>query len=554
MDVAALFEMDWLDKSPLTSVLQRNRGRWIHFSRGAPNRDYRQAKLLPEPERPAYYDRRLSKQYQRDLTAVKRKNAIHTVPKMGVNPRSMWQDPKGVYFYPVDWVLAGSERVRSGNQYGLDYPYYYIVELNLNDPNGVNLGTMTWQDVETIAKRNGWFDQMQEFRQQSPEDQKKGMFDYSRPELPGSFFWHFIDRGVKDGKMKWTTAYRGVSFVRDPNLSIIHSNEPDQVLVLDPRIIKIVDVGENKRPVKAGEGSDTLAQWMHVLLSIIKQIRGEFGGDLAWNKKRPTLSFSKGWGKFTLSVPERSSYFGEVGLALSFSYGRAYDSMYIDYKALLNSGIEQIVAQIRARVERVAARKTDLLFKPIIGIDDAKRLMIEQMTDHLGMSIKTRISNSETAENRRYNAVDLHGEVQREIDRVLIKTTCFLDLKEQEIGGSCNVWAGRHHLISAPSSHDEDFTEPAPMFASIAHKARDNLDSMIRSFAPKAEGRMYDRNPRFDSEATVTAFLGWLIKNCGLSLGGTLAQEFAAEIAAFETYPEKRALLADIAYVMNSKW
>lgn len=391
------------------------------------------------------------------------------------------------------------------------------------------------------------------FRQQSPEEQKKGMFDYSRPDLPGSFFWHFIDRMVKDGKMKWTTAYRGVSFVRDPNLSIIHSNEPDQVLVLDPRIIKIVDVGENKRPVTAGEGSDSLAQWMHVLLSIIKQIRGEFGGDLAWNKKRPTLSFSKGWGKFTLSVPERSSYFGEVGLSLTFSYGRAYNSMFIDYKALLNSGIEQIAAQIRDKVERIAARKSDLLFKPIIAIDDAKRLMIDQMADHLGMSIKTRISNSESQE-RRYNAVDLHGEVQREIDRVLIKTACFLDLKEQEIGGSCNLWVGKHHLISAPSSHEEDFTEPMPMFASMARKARENLDVMIRSFAPKAEGRMYDRNPRFGSEDTVTAFVGWLIKNSGLSLGGALAQEFAAEIAVFEAYPEKRALLSDIAYIMNTKW
>ena len=135
-----LFEMDWYDKSPMTAVLQQNRGKWIHFSQGAPNRDYRTATLLPEPEAPAYYDRRKTKQYQRNLRAVQRKNAMANVPKMGINPKSMWQDPKGVYFYPVNWLLSGTERITSGQQHGINYPYYYIADINLNDANGVNLG------------------------------------------------------------------------------------------------------------------------------------------------------------------------------------------------------------------------------------------------------------------------------------------------------------------------------------------------------------------------------------------------------------------------------
>ena len=318
----------------------------------------------------------------------------------------MWQDPKGVYFYPVNWLLSGPERLLSGGQHALDYRYYYVVDLNLNDPNGVNLGTITWPEIEAIAKRNGWFESMEEFRKQPIDVQKKQLFHYSRPELPGSFFWHFVDRMVKDGKITWAKAYRGVSFVRDPNLSIIHSNEPDQVLVLDPRIIKIIDFGENKNPIKWGEDSDKLKTWLHGLMAIIKQVRGEYGGELTWKNKLPTLTFGKGWGKFILTIPERSSALGDVGLSLSYTYGRAYDSMYVGYKDLSNQSVDQIVQTIRNRVDQTAKLKSDLLFKPVITIEEGKKIMVEQVMDNHDVSINVRISNSS---NPHYNDVTLHS-------------------------------------------------------------------------------------------------------------------------------------------------
>jgi hypothetical protein len=550
MDLITLFEMDWYDKSPLTAVLRRNRGRWVHFSQGAPNRDMRRIKQLPEPTQPSYYDRRKTKQYQRDLAAVKRKNATHAVPKLGINPKSIWSDPKGIYFYPVDFLLSGFERIMSGNQHGLAYPYYYIVDLNLNDPNGVNLGTITWPQIEAIAKRNGWFDQMQAFRQLPADDQQKKLFSYARPDLPGSFFWHFIDRMVKDQQMTWSRAYRGISFIRDPNLSIIHNNEPDQVLVLDPRIIKIVEMGENNQPVKAGGGSDSIEQWMHVLLTIIRQVRGEYGGDLTWMKKKPTLSFAKGSGKFALSIAERSSQM-EVGLNLSITYGRASDSMHIGYDSLNKQNVEQVVQSLRAKIEQIAARKSDLLFTPLISIAAGKQLMIDQITDRLGLSIGTTIYNSD----QRYSSVNLHGEIQREIDRVTIKTTCHLSLTPDKMSASCNVWAGNQYLITAMSDYQEEYTNPSAMLASVALKVRENFDNMANYYAPKTGTRStYDRNARFSSDKEFVAFKGWVVIKSGLSLDGELRQQFAAEVAAFEEYPDKRNLLADIAYVLNSKY
>lgn len=546
MDLGTLFEADWYDKSPLVAVLRRNRGRWIHFTRGAPNRDIHNVALLPEPNRPSSYDPKAMRRYKHELTAVRRKNAVHSVPKLGVNPHSQWRDPKGIYFYPIDFLLTATDRIATGNQYGLDAQYYYIADLNLNDPNGVNLGTMTWEQVTVIAKRNGWYDRMEEFRQMPPEEQKKNLFSYAHPELPGSFFWHFIDRMVKDGKMTWGKAYRGVSYIRDPNLSIIHNNEPDQVLVLAPRLIKVIELGENKSPVR-GEASDELSHWWHAMMAVIKQIRGEYGGDLTWMKKRPTLKFTKGYGHFELTVPTRSETM-QIGLNLDVTYGRAYDQIHLGYDTFRKESVDAIVERLHKHIEQIAARKNDLLFTPILPIDAAKRMMTTQMTSDLGLSIRTRIYNS--AKQKNYNSIALRGVTQREIDQILIKTQCYLDLKPDKISGSCNVWAGEQHLISAMSDYQQEFTEVGPMLANIASKVRENFDTMASWYAPETK----TLRPRFHTEAEVVAFKGWAILNSGLRLDGTLVEKFKDDIAAFESYPDRSDLLYRIAYVMNSRY
>ena len=545
-----LIEMDFYDRSPLTAVLKAHRGKWIHFSRGAPNRDWQTIKRLPDPEKPAYYDRYKTKQYKRDLAAVQRKNATHPVPKMGINPKSMWSDPKGVYFYPTDWLLSGPERVRNLNQYGMDYPFYYICDLNLNDPNGIDLGTMTWEQVEAIAKRNGWFEQMQEFRQLPPEEQKTKLFSYSRPDLPGSFFWHFIDRMVKDGKITWTKAYKGVSYIRDPGLSIIHSNEPNQVLVLDPKIIKIITMGENKNPLKP-TGQDELGQWMHALLSIIKAVRGEMGGALTWQKKRPILNFEAGWGKFELTISTRTGGEMEPGLSLTYRYGRAEDSMTFNRQNLSESTVEQIVGRIVGRARQIAARKTDLLFKPFMSVEEGQRFMLNKMLDGREGTIKTTIYNSDNA--KWPSSLSLHGDVAFEADRVRFEVKPYMMIYPDHFHASINVHAGRHGLIYGTTPYGENWTDPEAAMKAMADAMAESFNNMARQFGPQQSSR-YRSHPVLGSDEELAAFKGWVILNCGVSLQGVLREHFAAEIAAFEAYKDKRVLLSDIAYVLNSRY
>lgn len=245
-----LTELDWYERSPLADILRRHRGRWVHFSRGAPNRDIYQLhqnnQLLPTPDRPANtYSSRAMKAHQRQVSRINRMNATEPVPKIGVNPRKFHRDPFGIYFYPVDWVLSGTEKLRRGDQYGQDMPVYHIADIDLSSP-GVVLGSVRWEQVEEIAARNGWRDQLDAFRALPPEQQKATLPRYSNPDKPGAVLWHFVERLVAKGETTWAKAYRGLTYIRDDGNSIIHSNEPDQLLVLDPRIIKVVETGRTR--------------------------------------------------------------------------------------------------------------------------------------------------------------------------------------------------------------------------------------------------------------------------------------------------------------------
>jgi hypothetical protein len=221
---------------------------------------------------------------------------------------------------------------------------------------------------------------------------------------------------------------------------------------------------------------------------------------------------------------------------------------------LRDQSIEQVVQTITARIEQIAARKSDLLFTPVLSIAEGKQVMVQQLADNLGLSIKTTIYNAEKPDQRRYSSVTMHGEIQREVDRVPLKTACYLNLHETTMDASCNVWAGKQYLISAMGDYQQEFTAPGPLMLSIAQKMRENFDNMANYFAPKTKPGQYDRNPRFSTNDEFVAFKGWVVVNCGLSLNGELRKQFASEVAAFEAYPDQRVLLNDIAYVLNSKY
>ena len=67
----------------------------------------------------------------------------------------------------MDWILGrASRRIADGTQYGLDWPFFYIVEVNFSMPGAV-LSKVTWDDVEALVPEAELHDLVVELRSQS---------------------------------------------------------------------------------------------------------------------------------------------------------------------------------------------------------------------------------------------------------------------------------------------------------------------------------------------------------------------------------------------------
>ncbi len=315
-------------------------------------------------------------------------------------------------------------------------------------------------------------------------------------------------------------------------------------------------MGDNRNPVTAvaGTSQEEINQWMHVLLTIMKTVRGEVGGDLSWKDKRPTLSFRRGQGSFVLTIPVRSGNDMERGLSMSYAYGRAEGSMSVSRDELDELGIEQIVGKIIAKTKTVAGFKSDLLFKPFMSIADGQRFMAEQLVEGSGMTFSTRITNSEGGE-RRWNAVYLHGDLEHEVDRVVCKLVTTMILYETYFSARVTLTAGKHNLAWGETPYNEHWTDLDLAMPAMAEALAKNFQSSAGQFDPaqkKSSG--YNTNPRFSSEEEFTAFKGWVALRSGINLQGHFKQQLTTEIAAFNNYPDQRPLVSDISYCLNSKW
>lgn len=251
-----LLEMDFYDRSPIVPILKKYRDKWVHFSRGV---------------RPKFDSAEKS-----------------SIPHIGINYKSHHGDPKGIYFYPISYILSGVEKVLSGRQYGLDFEFFYICDIDQSTP-GINLGTINWIGISQLAYKNGWGEFYTEFREKPLDEQKSLLNRWVDINKPGAFLWGFVDYMDNHKIINKNKAYRGMNWIYDPNNSIIHSNEPHQILVLNPEIIKII----YSSSTKSNHKEELETEYKTVIINLFKKIRGEYGnGIISWKYKVPSLTFS----------------------------------------------------------------------------------------------------------------------------------------------------------------------------------------------------------------------------------------------------------------------
>ena len=538
-----LLELDYYDKSPMGRVLARNRGRWIHFTNGAPNRPHPgEQKLVPMPKRDdyalgGYRADSERKRLARDTARAERMNALQRVPKLGINPKpTSHRDPYGIYFYPVDFLLTGTESIRDGQQYGLNMAYYFIVDINLHDPAGIVLNTVTWEQVEAIATRNGWIDKLQAFRALPPEQQKAAIASYAKLDIPGSVMWHFVERmaGYSDGsgnRNVWNTCFRGISFLRDQNGSIIHKNEPDQILVLNPRVIKVIEQGDTKAITNTDDRYGFKGH-QYALMNIVKAIRGEVGGDLQWDKKKPTLTFQIGKAQFTLTL---SDGYGSTGINVSYTLGRSTGGFHTGSNDLRDKSAVEIVDSLLTQARRIAARKSDLLFRPVLNSRQAAAFLTEVVGDGHPLTITETISNDSSKD--KYLNVHTRGVGERTVDGMVHRTDVRIDVHPHDFDLGVTLSIDGQGIATCYSMNRFTPEQQDEALDDITAKVIESLEHHFRQVSP--ENTYAKSYARFADATEWAAYKGWVALTCGLNLGGRLRDHYAADIAVFEQSDRK---------------
>lgn len=533
-----LIELDWRDRSPVAHALQQHKGRrrFVHFS-------------------------------------PINKIGVNASTKPGV--KSAHQDPAGVYFYPVDWVLTtDKDGVISGHQYGFDRPYWFVADVNWSAPGGIILSQMTWDDLRAIARRNGWLDAFESFMARPPEE--RPLPHYRKADVPGSMFWHFCDAMNKVRhyaevmdmskntipSMTWQQSLRGVSFVYDDNTSTIHSNEPHQLLVIDPRVYRIVDSGVNRLALgphrNTWSGNPPFKDrgewefWAPAIKEIMARVAREYGGSIRWVKKdsshkhrEPEAVFSVGDRSFALTFTYRNS----PDFWLSYRYGRAEG--WRDIKEIEHLNIDDIMERVHAKVDEVMALESDLLFKPVIDEDEAKKIVAEKLIAAPLDTWTTKIDNDSSRKKidingeRRWNEFGLSlrtlGDVTIYEDHVSFGAYFFVNDK------SAFLTAHTYSFDGAVDPRSQDLTEA---FESLTSSFDKTFDLRVQSLGPGEQKFHYRFQPKIPADM-LDAFKGWMIVASGFKFGDVLASRYKDEVAAYHAYEDKDALHDTIAYVLK---
>lgn len=489
-----LSEVDWYERTRLTGVLEQNKGRWIHFT---------------------------------------------NIPKLGVNPRSVWAEngPYGVYFYPVDFLLKRPDRARDGNQYGTNLPYYFIADLDLSS--GINLQKITMDEVRALAERNGW---AQWFR---PEDMIGGQ--------PGAYMWRVLRNLHEANTISWNAALKGVNFVIDEDKVMYGHLEPEQIVVMNPRIIKNVTMGRNDNVGhKAVSGDErTFQAWLPAYKKVIDRLKAKYGGVLRWQEDKELLAYNKPKAKvrhrapslpslafkiddkaFTITAFERRM--GDHGFRFSYRFGREQASdQIVTAHEMRNLSLDQVFEKIDTLIQSYAAHDQDLRFTPLANEEQSKQI-IDTVLGQGDFQIETEISNDPD-----HGQVTHHGTMEKPFDDITVETMILLRVNEKSMNCGIDIKINGRNVGYA-STYDGDTNAKE-----LAKRLADELEERVRT---------YERLFKFRDHEQWSAFLGFLALNGGLSLNGELRRRFEPEIAAYESIEDKDGFHYAIKLALASRY
>ncbi len=175
------------------------------------------------------------------------------LPKLGINPKSKYNTPLGIYAYPADFVIdtmnPGSDMSRL--PFAGDQPWANIFK---STGNVIDLEFVNHLDyvepLKNLFKNNIDKDRIDDFVKLAPKESKV-------PELKdGGYLWYITwkaadmlaKRMSTTAPIAWNFIFRklGVDGVLDKGFGVIHEAEPTQAVFFNPRRIQMIERTANK--------------------------------------------------------------------------------------------------------------------------------------------------------------------------------------------------------------------------------------------------------------------------------------------------------------------
>lgn len=180
-----------------------------------------------------------------------------SVQKVGINPQTEWETPAGVYAFPLTKDYY-KKLLDNSLPFASNAPYCNILKLNLDQKwliVGKGRGRASNKDVMAVHDKVGpnVVDETFESGQHYDMNNDSKIFDLT----------FFATKNLNNSASRWTQLLRSLGYVGiyDPGYKVIHSNEPTQLVCLDPSAYEWLETYETReirkvsmRPVTKSTG------------------------------------------------------------------------------------------------------------------------------------------------------------------------------------------------------------------------------------------------------------------------------------------------------------
>lgn len=181
-----------------------------------------------------------------------------SIPKLGLNPKSDYDTPVGICFYPADYYV----RTKSEKNYKLPLhdEMKYIQIFTWGDASVLDLKSMTSELYNELLERLMKMYDPDLVWQYNEESNEEAL----HKKLLAGRFWYVTWMLVKKDPRKWNRLFRNLGYdvVVDNGQGIIHRNEPTQGIIFTPRVITHMEqVSSNYRTDTARHTSLASRLW-----------------------------------------------------------------------------------------------------------------------------------------------------------------------------------------------------------------------------------------------------------------------------------------------------